>query len=662
MNFFAFVLRRAARHWQILLTLSLGVFISTALLATSPLLVNTVVEFGLRRALLAADPTDVHLRLKTFTRLSAEEYATLNNDTQSIVDQYLGEYSNHIVPVQGSRWLHPWVEGELVVDQRVQFLELGTAETAVRERIVLVAGEWPENPLPEANVAAVVIGEEMAAAYSLDIGDRLPISINRDDLSSMADMLISGIARPQDPQDPYWFGPFSPFESLSDGRWLAQYSALIPAGSFFPVIEALFPTSSTHELSWQVTLAPEKINNDDIPRLIGLIKLLRDRIQDISLSLSMDTEIETILLDFADQSTAVRAPLYFLTAEVVLLTLYYVIMVSALSVKQVEREFAISAKPRASGRQILRIQAIEALLISLTAFLSGPLLALVFVRALTIAGPLADVSEPDWVINLPARAWIAAAAGALACMIGLLLPVRAAIQRSIVSYVQSTTRETRRPFWQRAYLDVFLVAVGLLLLWRLQYYGSIVGGSTSRPQVDWLLLLSPIALLIGSGTILLRLFPLLLRFLAALTFRGRGFVANLAMLQAARNPTHVARLVLLLTLAISLGILTTGINATLDVSEQERARYATGSDIHLFSDRALINDDLDDLAGVKASSGMWRGSGSVSVGRNYIRFETLAINPHSFTPLISYREDFAPERLPEMITLLILLRRLVSPG
>ncbi|VAW31931.1 hypothetical protein MNBD_CHLOROFLEXI01-3658, partial [hydrothermal vent metagenome] len=80
MTFWTFILRRAARHWQLLITLSLGVLLSTAMLASSPILVNTVVEFGLRRTLLAADSATSDLRLKATGRSDAAGYTTLNEE------------------------------------------------------------------------------------------------------------------------------------------------------------------------------------------------------------------------------------------------------------------------------------------------------------------------------------------------------------------------------------------------------------------------------------------------------------------------------------------------------------------------------------------------------------------------------------------------------
>ena len=74
MSLLRLVLRRAAHHWQMLLTLGLGVVIATALLAASPVLVNTVVEFGLRRSLLPGDSLAGNLELRAFDRADAARF------------------------------------------------------------------------------------------------------------------------------------------------------------------------------------------------------------------------------------------------------------------------------------------------------------------------------------------------------------------------------------------------------------------------------------------------------------------------------------------------------------------------------------------------------------------------------------------------------------
>ncbi|MCA9935837.1 MAG: ABC transporter permease, partial [Anaerolineales bacterium] len=135
----------------------------------------------------------------------------------------------------------------------------------------------------------------------------------------------------------------------------------------------------------------------------------------------------------------------------------------------------------------------------------------------------------------------------------------------------------------------------------------------------------------------------------ALTSRGRGLPAALAMWQASRNPAHVARLVLLLTLAMSLGILSTGINATLDTSEQERARYAAGSEVRLISKRGMPVSEISTLPDVTNWTSLWRAQGSVRVGRSYMRFDVLGIEPYAFAPLTRYRDDFSQRSMGELL-------------
>jgi len=120
--------------------------------------------------------------------------------------------------------------------------------------------------------------------------------------------------------------------------------------------------------------------------------------------------------------------------------------------------------------------------------------------------------------------------------------------------------------------------------------------------------------------------------------------------QASRNPTHVARLVLLLTLAIALGNLSTGLNATLDQSEYDRATYLAGNDLRLSSQHAVPLVDLQSAPGVLQLSGAWRDQGTVAVESTqlYPSFEVLAIEPDSFARVTTYRDDFSDHSIDKL--------------
>jgi hypothetical protein len=652
LNSFSFLRQRIRHYWQVFVTLALGVVLATALLATGPVLVEAVVEFGLRRALANADPLAANLRLFTLAEPGTAVYQALNDEVHAFARTQFSPQLDQIIPSGGTRYIHPWVGSQLLSDQRVNLRFYGANDADLLHKVTFTAGAWPANSRLEENVVAVVVGEPMAHAYELQVGDRLPLSIRQNAVEPEFWLDVAGIIQPADSQDRFWFGHRSPLRAKSDARYVAQFSALIPGDDFFTLADAWFNPSEVN-LEWLVLLSPDSLTFDDSPALQARLANLDASGWTIdNTGIRIDTTLPATLSAFDSQSLAVQAPLLALTATVVLLALYYVLMAAALSLQQVEREFAVLRGRGASGWQLFRLQILEGGLISLVAVISGPGLAWVFVSALSVWGPLADVRQAEWVLRLPSAAWLAAVIGSMACLASLLVPVPGMLRRSIVTHHHFLSRTNRKPWWQRFYVDVFILLAGLILLWRLQTAGSIVGGTWERPRVDWLLLLAPLALLLGAATILLRIFPFLLNVGAQLASQGRGLPAALAMWQAARNPTHIARLVLLLTLAMALGLFSTGLNTALDLNEGDRAQYATGSDFRLANSGLNTAATLPTISGVQETAVAWRNEGSLTtrIGSGNPHFDVLAIDPEHFAAASEFRPDFAAQPVIELLS------------
>jgi len=633
-----YLLRRAIRHWQLFLNLSLGIVLATALLASAPLLVDTVLEIGLQHEILSANTSDRNLHLQTYALTEASAIGELDRQVRYQLDRWLGNYPEHTILSVNSSWVIPWVGGDLLLNDRVNLSFHG----GIQDHVNLVAGAWPTEPGVFTDTIPIVVGEPMARAYRLDVGDRLPISFKRDEAQPAHWLQVSGIIRPRDPGDTYWSVEVHPLQPQSDKQWSTRYSALLPAESFYRGVATLFPESESR-VTWNVQLVPRRVTLARISDLRNRIAILKKDLHLGELHVLLTTGLDEVLTNYAAQAKAVRGPLYLLMAEITILVLYYVILVAALSVQQSEWEFAVLRSRGATGWQLFAIQAAEAILIAAIAFLSGPVLALVLLRGLTLFGPLTDVVPRDWMVYLTRASWIAAGFGAVVCVFALLLPVVPALRRSIVAHQQGLARPPRAPWWQRLYLDVVLLVVGLILLWRLYLYGSIVGGSAGRPQMDWLLLLSPLALLLGSATILLRIWPPVLRLFARIAAQGRGLPTALAAWQVSRNPVRGVLLVLLLTLAMSLGMLSIDLNATLDMSERERAQYAVGGDIRFISNYSVDLASLAEEPSVHLATNVARDVGTVDLGsfRAFPRFEVLGIDPHQLAQVGSFRDDFS---------------------
>jgi hypothetical protein len=677
-----FILRRARRHWQILLTLSLGVILATALLASGPLLADTVIEMGLHLTFQSSNVTETNLRLTTSTSVDPAGFQALDGKIQALLRTAMGEHLDGVMWSAQSAWMFPWRDGEPATDQRVTL----RSDQGLENHVEYVAGDWPMEVSGEPGVIQAVISDAMARLLVLRVGDRLPLSRSPSSAQPDAWIEVAGIVRPKDPLDPYWFGEFSPLNSQSTPDWSAQYSAIVPEDAFFAAISSLLPGDEA-DLAWHALLRHSAFSAADIGPFQAQLAGLSAELDAFQPAVVLHTGVPGILARFQTQLESIRVPLYILIAEVMLLALYFVTMVAALFMRQVEREFAILRSRGTSTFQIARIQWLEALIIGATAFLIGPWLGAGLVRALSWAGPLADLEQANWRLSPDQSAWLAAGVGALVCLAGFLLPLGPALRRSIVTHQQMVARSARPPWWQRFYLDVFALAGGLVLLWRLRLYGEMVTGGPGGARLDWLLLLAPVVLLLGAATILLRVFPLILRVVAALVARGPGLEGALALWQASRDPAHVTRLVLLLALAIALGNLSLGLNTTLDQSEYDRATYLAGHDLRLVSERAVPLVDLQTAPGVLRLSGVWRGQATLRFaareapsghevvlcepdvitdvipsrpdlvdqeGTPAPKFEILAIEPDSFASVTTFRRDFSDQRMDELLSHLVI--------
>jgi len=625
----------------------LGVLISTAFLASGPLIVNTVMDFALPHKLRSTIEENGTVFLTTYNNQGADAYREINAEINGLLEENIRELFI-VVNSIGSPWAYPWQQDSLILDERINFRSIG----GIEDRIEFIAGNWPENSQQESNIIQAMVSKPMAETYSIGVGDRLPMSRKNNEIEPSFWIEVSGIIQPADARDPYWIVNHSPFRPNANTRYLAENSVILPEEDILYLAEYLFSNANL-ELNWLAIIDPGQIDTENINNLLEGIDSTRSDKSSFERRVSLDTNIEGFLERFEAQASSVRPPLYLLIAEVLFLGLYYVVMVAALSVRQVEGELTTLTSRGASIGQLFEMQVFEALLISITAFVFGPILAYGLVWSLARIGPLADISQIDWVASLPTASWIAAGISVLACFTALLIPVIPILRSSVVQHRQNIARRTKTPWWQRYFIDVFLLVIGIVALWRLSLYGSISG--INGESIDWLLLFAPLALLIGSAAVLLRLFPSIFRLLANIAARGRGLTAALAFWQTSRDPTHVTRLVLLFTLAMALGILSTGLNATLTISEIERARYSTGGEARLTYDSFIPLSSFNTMPQVTSASAVWRGTGRANVRsyRSMPNFSLLAIDPMSFATVSQYRTDFTDEYIGYVLGQLI---------
>lgn len=649
MNFFKFILKRARFHWYLIFTLLIGVIFATALLASGPLIIDTILNFTIPYKLNTSEPLDGNIRLTAYENFSRDEYDEFDNLIQTRLEKRLGEYISAVVTTGNSASVYPWIGEYLVDDQRVSlyFYE------GLKENTYLVEGDWPDKADVTGEEIRVVIGETISNDYNLKVGDQLPLSFSVNESEPSLWFIITGIISPNDIQDIFWFGEFNPLLNQSSERWSAQYSAFINEEDFFHLNRQYF-ASSRPALHWNVLLDHPRINAGNINTFITGLNNFRYDLKDSIPKINIATNIGNIISALVSRTGIVRIVLYLLIAEVLFLAIYYIAVISTLLAEYLGGEFSNLSSRGSTFNKLIFIQFTESLIIGGIAFLIGILLALVIVWAIAEIGPISDVKNLDWKIQFTDTSLIAAGLGIVVCVISLLFPVRKALKRSIVVHTRVSGREERSPFWQRYYLDVLLLLIGLIMLWRFYFYGGL-SEADRLGSVDWLVLLSPFVLLVGAATILYRIFPPVMRGLSKIFASGKDFVTTLALFHLARNPANVSRIMLLLILTMSLGILTSGLNATLDASEYERALYSVGSLVRFEYNQFVEDFDLTEISSVVETSAVYRSNGSVNIRAYRVipSYELLAIDPFSFVKVTKYRVDYASKPMGQVMRNLV---------
>ena len=447
-----------------LLTLSLGVFLATALMASGPILIDNVLALTLRRTLLNAAALDSNLLLTDRQPAEIEAYNALNQQIETIVPQHFPAEFTNLIPTATLRPVYGWQNERLISDERILIRFYGRSISDINQRATFISGDWPENAQPAANEIAVVISQALAQTYNLTAGDPLPISLQNSATAPDITFIISGVIQPTDSQDPFWFGALSPLRAREDGRF-RQYSVLVSPDAFFSIAQDHFADLSI-DVAWHLQLDPNSLTIPEAEVLPLRTANLTAVAQNLDSTVNVTTELPATIAEFMGQADAVRGPLYFLVTTVVLLALYYVTMVASLGLIRLQQEFVLLRSRGASAQQLIRLQLTEGLIICATAFISGPLLARLMIQWLAVYGPLAQISETDWALSVPQVAWLAAMVGAAACLASLLWPVPNAIRKTAHEHLRSQTRVGRTTWWQTYYLDVVLVLVGLILLWR----------------------------------------------------------------------------------------------------------------------------------------------------------------------------------------------------
>ena len=536
----------------------------------------------------------------------------------------------------------------------------------------IVQGEFPAPDTGSSGPIKVAVPEILADEIFLNIGEHYTIE--------NMDIEIAGIWRPINPEDPIWFE--NPEVAYADKLWVAKETyqtrlePIIPKPVFFA--------------SWYVIVSEAGVRFQRAMQYArGLIRLDRE-LKLILPGITTDYSPLDALGAYQKRAETLTSLFYAVGGPMIVLALLFIGLTARIAVQQYEQEIATMRGRGTSWLEIVGLNLAESLLLILFAspfsLLLGWLAAGVMGRTVSF---LNFSNKLDLTFSLEGVSFLWLGIAAVLITFARFLPTLDLSRTTIVRVKQEQSRASKKPAWEKFFLDFLLLGVCLYAYLVLRGWAK-PGKILARLQVsgeafrDPLLFVAPALFAIAVCMIMLRVVPLLMRLLATLVERLPGIWAYLSLQQIARRPQDHSSALLLIMISLSLSIFSASTAKTLDRWLYDSIYYSTGADIAVHeyvvqgrgqttygpagagstasittvSDMDINNEgyvSVEDhlkLPSVTAATRVGKYNGTYSFGIGESSCLIMGIDRIDFPKVGYYREDFASQSLGALMNAL----------
>ena len=651
----ALVVRRARHDLLVVGAAFITILLATTLLASGPIYAEAVAASGLQRTLEDAPVRDATVAVSG--QVSPDDYAALDAQVTRAVEGVFGAdgVDVHRSSLSGSYTLPPG--GGIPEEALIVFGSFDGLE----EHAELVAGEWPQGAAGDEVDAA--LSEPAAQALGLAQGDVIEVAAVQGEDETVP-VRVAAVYRVTSVEDPYWWGSPLEIEGREELRF-TTYGPLVVSSEAFATLAA-----DGAEARWRAEPDTAGIGLDDLGGLRERLAALEDTLHSEggpAAGLAVQTGLGGVL-ERADRSLLVsRSGVLVPSVQLAVLAGAALLFLAGLLAERRSVESAILRSRGASAGEVGQLALREGALLAVPSILAAPWLAALSLRAMNHVGPLADIGlglEP----HVDRTSYALAAVAGILCAAGLALP--ALRSATVTSAVQEQGRPRPAGIVRRAGLDIVLVAVAALAYWQLRrYQGPVVESIRGRLGIDPLLVAAPALGLLAGALLALRIVPAVGALAGRAATAARGLVAPLGTWQIARRPTRYARVVVLLTLALAIGLFASAYGSTWLRSQEDRAAYEAGADIRVAPDELTgaipalnLAGAYGDIDGVQTALPVVESPLDVSSAPEPATLlavdvsraaEIVQIRPDlAETPLVELAEALAAER-PELATLVL---------
>lgn len=542
----------------------------------------------------------------------------------------------------------------------LDYVTFATTEQ-IADQIEIVEGVFPAPADSSADsVVDAMIHEDFASEFGIQVGEFYSgynWRLSDGEPLQITDIRIVGIWRPRDEDSEYWFYRPTVFRDI----------LLVHEETF---INRLAPYSETEVnlAVWYLVSDGSDVNTSRVDELIKRHEATEKTIDQYLPGAYIQSSPERELRPYQRIVTVLNLTLTVFSIPIVTLLIIFLIMLMGLVVDGRRNETAVMRSRGTSPFQVVGLTAVEGIIMGVIAVAIGMLLATAFTQLIGTTRSFMDFRWGELVIvSYPPTIGSTILLALAFTILIRVLPTISASRHTIVSYKQDRSRLLKRPWWQRAGVDLILLVLIAYFYYQVVRQGGLIdieGGIDEAWNQPFVFLLPPLTIL-GLTLIFLRLLTPLLRVMAWLIQWSNSVGLLIVTRQLERAPGAYFLPLILLVSTISLGIYTASFARTIDRYLYEQQYYKVGADVavRVFSQNAggipgggggpgsdappayMHISEFTSMPHVTGATrlGLYGATARMTSGISSGTF--IGIDRADIGPVIFWRPDFAPIRL-----------------
>ena len=371
---------------------------------------------------------------------------------------------------------------------------------------------------------------------------------------------------------------------------------------------------------------------------------------------------EAIISTYQAKADSLSVTLWVLQVPVFILLAFFIYMVSRQILIIEQNEISVVKSRGANRRQIIALYFWQGIIIcAISAPVATVPLATFICKILGSSNGFLDFVQRSalQVIVIP-EAFIYSAVAVVFSMLTMTLPVVRYSRVTIVDHKRAQSARRKKPVWQTFYLDVLAFGVSVYGLYSFNRYTEIYSAAvTDLQSIDPLMFLCSSLFILGLGLLLLRLYPLIIKFIYTL-FKNvwtPAFYASFIRLVRSAGDEQFIMIFLIFTLAV--GVFNAKAARTINLNAEDKIHYSIGADLtfrEIWSNNLGGGEDAErpqtvvyqepDFEKYKlfdevySLAKVYTDAVTVSLsGGNLSRVQMMAVNTKEFGETAWYRDD-----------------------